>query len=153
MMKRKKIILGCIIIIIVLVGIGSFLSSLIFPYTTCIRLNWNIKLPFSLRSVYEKQEDGGILGDGIRYHIFSGQKKKVLGNVVQWSDLGEYDMEEVENEMSELLVQLKVPEKWYPDFSRKYFFYSTRAKDDNRNIIYLLYDKRNGRVYVLESFF
>jgi hypothetical protein len=148
-MKKKAIIS----VFSVLTVVGLISAYVIYDYvrerntySNIIKANWNITLPKKYDKIYENEEPS-FLGDGDRYHVFQYNDIEKIDSLFDWID---EKNESMEASSEEILKNLNVPKKSYPDFKNSYKYY-WKIKDDNSKIYFIFYPNTK-EVYVLEHF-
>ena len=150
-MKKKYIIIICVILAIVLVlGIAWNVMS---DYSRTLKANWGFELPFfsQYTEVYEKDSGLSFHGDGIRCHVFSYKYEDYIDLMFTWRHMedvtifGESYSEAAEN----WLVEIDVEEEWHPDYENCLYWY--RSREDNSQLL-IFWDPEQNLLYVLESF-
>lgn len=144
--KLRKIILFLIIVIIFLVACTIGLYKYMCNYmsvTKTFELNWGIILPNDFKEEYYIDTGKSFHGDGQRYSVFTGD------NFL--TSLKDEKNKDLENEISNLYILLKVPKEKQIDFSHQYSWLKINQKDDDRNYIYCIFDKEIKKFYFYEN--
>ena len=151
-MNKKKIVLIVIFIIVVFSLLGIIIYNNLSNYSNVLKANWNVELPKnSIKEIYSANSDSSFHGDGIRYHIFSYKNENKIEELFNWS------IEEKETifyssyseSVNNWLNKIKVPEENYPNYSNCKYWYE--KQDDNSEII-ILWDSKENKLYIVESF-
>ena len=149
-MNKKFLILTFIIIVFSLLGI--ILYNNLISYSNVLKVNWNIELPKnSIKEIYNASSNSSFHGDGIRYHIFSYTNEDEIKELFNWS------IEEKETiyyssyieSINNWLNKIKISKENYPNYSNCKYWYN--KKDDNSEII-ILWDSKENKLYIVESF-
>lgn len=150
-MKKKYIIIICVIMAIVLVlGIAWNILS---DYSYTLRANWNFELPFFSRytEVYEKDSGSSFNGDGIRFHVFSYKYEDYIDLMFTWRHMEDVTVfgESYSEAAAEWLAEIDVEDEWYPDYENCLYWY--RSQEDNSQLL-IFWDQEMNLLYILESF-
>ena len=105
----------------------------------------------SIKEIYSANSDSSFHGDGIRYHIFLYRNENEIEELFNWS------IEEKETifyssyseSVNNWLNKIKVSKENYPSYSNCKYCYE--KQDDNSEII-ILWDSKEIKLYVVESF-
>ncbi len=150
-MAKKKIILIFIIILFSLLGIIIYHN--LNDYSNVLKVNWNIELPnnSNIKEIYSANSDSSFHGDGIRYHIFSYQNEDKIGELFNWfiEEKETIFYSSYSESVNNWLSEIKVPQENYPNYSNCKYWYS--KQDDNSEII-ILWDSKENKLYIVESF-
>lgn len=152
--NKKKIIL--VLIVIFIISVSSLLGMMIYNnltnYANVLKANWNIELPKNLiEEIYSADEGASFHGDGIRYHIFSYKNEDKIEELFDWSieEKETKDYSTYSETIDNWLNEIKVSKENYPNYSNCKYWYN--KKDDNSEII-ILWDSKENRLYIVESF-
>ena len=146
-MKKKAIKISIIMIVIVLALLVIYIFT-IKNYSFLINLSWNLSwktsLPYCDNRIYH-EDNLGFHGDGREYSIlqFSNDKKLKKFN---WGAIT--DQTDIER-MNDILLELKIPNKYKPDFYKEWLYIKISRRDNST--LYLLYDEANQRVFLLSD--
>ena len=145
MNKKKRWILGCTGIVLVLLLAGCAL----FPDDAgAIYLNWGVALPKGYTLAYETDTGASFGGDGLRCHVFTWQDGSALEELLPWSE----EDEEGTALAKEMLEGLEVPEETWPNFSACLSWHGNIREEDLRDKLVILYIPEGAMLWVLESF-
>lgn len=145
---RKKlniVILVSLIIIIFLITFSIGLYRYMCSYMSTAKtfeLNWGIILPNDFKEEYYIDTGASFHGDGQRYSIFEGNNFMTT--------LKEEKNHQLENEITNLYDSLNVPKENQINFSHKYSWIKIFQKNDERNYIYCIFDKKINKFYFYE---
>ena len=152
-MNKKIVIVFISIFAIILFSLlGIIIYNNLSNYSSVLKINWNIKLPKNIiKEIYSANSDSSFHGDGIRYHIFSYKNENKVEELFNWS------IEEKETifyssyseSINNWLNKIKVSKENYPNYSNCKYWYN--KKDDNSEII-ILWDSKENKLYIVESF-
>ena len=152
-MNKKIVIVFISIFAIILFSLlGIIIYNNLSNYSSVLKINWNIKLPKNIiKEIYSANSDSSFHGDGIRYHIFSYKNENKVEELFNWS------IEEKETifyssyseSVNNWLNKIKVSKENYPNYSNCKYWYN--KKDDNSEII-ILWDSKENKLYIVESF-
>lgn len=150
-MKKKYIIIICVILAIVLVfGIAWNVMS---DYSRTLKANWGFELPFFSRytEVYEKDSGSSFNGDGIRFHVFSYKYEDYIDLMFTWRHMEDVTIfgESYSEAAAEWLAEIDVESEWHPDYENCLYWY--RSQEDNSQLL-IFWDREQNLLYVLESF-
>lgn len=115
-------------------------------YSNIIKNNWGIELSKQYKEIYSLDSGPSFHGDGERYHIFQYDDNKHVSPFLVWQ--GENDLY-IEEKVKNIIINLNVPEKYTPDFSRKYNYYYKTDTDSSK--IYILFFHESNRLYIIEQ--
>lgn len=152
--RKKKYIIIFVIVSVVAFFVVNFclpiFDYLLFPsYAKVVKMNWEIKLPENYEEIYETDSGSSIQGDGDRFHVFQYDKAistKKIG-------LNQKLSQEKKNEILEILNGLEVPKTYYPIWKHNLSCKVLSDKDDERSIIYIIYDNNENKLYIVENIF
>ncbi len=152
-MNRKKIIVVIIVsIIIVFSLLGIIIYNYLTNYSNVLKTNWNIELPKNLvEEVYSANSSASFHGDGIRYHVFSYKNEEKTKEIFNWSSEEKETIyySSYSEAVNNWLNEIKVLKENYPNYSNCKYWYN--KQDDNSEII-ILFDNKENRLYIVESF-
>lgn len=124
--------------------LGSILFAMLVTGGTeqgTIYLNWNIRLPFGSKLVYELDSGASFQGDGVRYHVFRYKSDTSLADCLDWQE----PSADAAEDANSILDEIDVPEERRTNFSKCPFWYGQQA-DSTR--IYIFWEKVT--LYVVE---
>ena len=151
-MNKKIIVFISVFTIILFSLLVIILYNNLSNYSNVLKINWNIELPKNtIKEIYSANSDSSFHGDGIRYHIFSYKNENKIEELFNWS------IEEKETifyssyseSVNNWLNNIKVSKENYPNYSNCKYWYD--KQDDNSEII-ILWDSKENKLYVVESF-
>ena len=150
----KKIVIVFIVIFIIIVFslLGIIVYSNLTNYSNILKLNWNIELPKnSIKEIYSANSDPSFHGDGIRYHIFSYKNEDKIKGLFSWSDEEKETIyySSYSESVNNWLNKIKVSKENYPNYSNCKYWYN--KQNDNSEII-ILWDSKENKLYIVESF-
>lgn len=156
MKKRNKIfpftLTGIIIFLIVVIGI-IFTWKSFEDYSKTLKANWNIELPSDSHyfEIYSQDSGASFHGDGIRYHIFAYKENEPISKMFEWqSEEHKTNCYSSYSEAAnEWLNEIDIPSEERPNYTNCLYWY--QSQDDNSEII-ILWDKKQDRLYLVESF-
>lgn len=139
----------------VIIGI-CICCGCIRSYTTAVRMNWGIDLPYTGAKEIFSYSVPDFHGDGIRYHVIDYS----VGNGSKKAHTAACKLDTVFDGSShptatqtayaeQLLKQIDVPENMFPDWKRCSLV--CRKQEDNSEL-FLFRSRDTGTVYILESF-
>lgn len=147
-MPKKKHIFIIFILLILFIRL-TFETD----YTKYINSNWKIKIPkkAKIQEIYSKTDEVNVLGDGVRYHIFSYKEEKYIKNLFEWTDkekeIRHYSS--YNEAITSWLEEINVPKEKYPNYTES--LYWNDAQEDNSQII-IVWSKQENKLYIIESF-
>lgn len=147
MKKRKIVYIG-----IFLLGVVTYMiisGALSNSYLRTIRINWGIDLPKNCTEVFRADSGASFHGDGERYHVFQYKKETDLGFTLTDSRIPENEAEEIRT----IVEPLGIPSAYAPDFGQPFSVLKMRGRDDGRNVLFLLFDGKTDKLYVIEDFY
>ena len=152
-MNKKIVIVFISIFTIILFSIlGIIIYNNLSNYSNVLKINWNIELPKNtIKEIYSANSNASFHGDGIRYHIFSYKNENKIEELFNWS------IEEKETifyssyseSVNNWINKIKVSKENYPNYSNCKYWYE--KQDDNSEII-ILWDSKENKLYIVESF-
>ena len=152
-MNKKIVIVFISIFTIILFSLlGIIIYNNLSNYSNVLKANWNIELPGdTIKEIYSANSDSSFHGDGIRYHIFLYKNENKIEELFNWS------IEEKETifyssyseSVNNWLNKIKVSKENYPNYSNCKYWYE--KQDDNSEII-ILWDSKENKLYIVESF-
>ena len=152
-MRKNKIALSnklIIILIGLLIVIGLFIYNFIKEannYSNIIKSNWKIELSPSYKETYSSDSGPSFLGDGYRYHIFEYKTSNDIKDSLDWQT---YKNPSMELDINNILSELKVPNEYLPSFEYEYkHFLKT---EDDYSKLYIVFNEKENKIYVVESF-
>ena len=152
-MKKKIVVVFIFVFIIIVFSLlGIVIYNNVTNYANVLKVNWNIELPKNLvKEIYSASSDESIHGDGIRYHIFSYKDEDKIEELFNWS-LDEKETiyySSYSESVNNWLNEIKVSKENYPNYSNCKYWYD--KQDDNSEII-ILWDSKENKLYIVESF-
>ena len=148
---KKSFIIKIAIAVFLLLSLIPILKT-ISTYSTALKANWGISLPFKAKykEIYWESSGTSFNGDGIRYHILSYQNEEYIDSMVNWSNLEKETRihSSYREATSNWLKEIEVPKKYYPDFDECLYWYDFQR--DNSEIIMFL-NKQKKEIYIVES--
>ncbi len=149
MTKKKWLIVFAILIILSVVGISMLLPA----YSSTLKANWGISLPWKARlsEVYENDSGASFHGDGIRYHVFSYKYEDYIDLMFAWSSVERSTnyYSNVSEAAEAWLDEIVVPIEYRPNYSNCSSWHT--SKEDNSEIIFF-WDNEANRIYIVENF-
>jgi len=150
--RRKRWII--ILIIIIVIGVLCLWSLLPPSYSTALKANWGISLPWQARctEIYEKDSGPSFHGDGIRYHVFSYRYEDYIDLMFAWSTTERSTLyySTASQAATAWLDEIEVPEEQRPNYPQCAAWY--KSQRDHSEIL-IFWDAELNRLYVVESFF
>ena len=149
--KKKKIyklIKWFLVITIILTSGIIFLYNYVRSYMTVAKtfeLNWQLILPSNFKEEYYIDSEASFHGDGQRYSIFSGNSF-----LTDFKDTKDEIMEE---ELNKFYEDFAVPEDRKINFDSEYQIIKINRSIDERDYLYIIYEKNTGKFYFFENFF
>lgn len=143
-MKKRTIKISIIMIVIVLILVVIYIFT-IKNYSFLINLSWKTSLPYCDNRIYH-EDNLGFHGDGREYSILQFSNDKKL-NKFNWGAM--IDQTDIER-MNDILLELKIPNKYKPDFYKEWLYIKISRRDNST--LYLLYDEANQQVFLLSDF-
>lgn len=148
----KKNILKIIIIVLFI-----FILAKIHDYYSYIlefKLNWDINFPVATKELYYADDGASFNGDGTTYGVFYYNNTKKLDKMLNWQEsISDSDIEKFNYLIKELNKINSINEKMLVDFNNpENQYYVMVQDDDERSILFLIYNKSEKRLYYLESF-
>lgn len=143
-MKKRTIKISIIMIAIVLILVVIYIFT-IKNYSFLINLSWKTSLPYCDNRIYH-EDNLGFHGDGREYSILQFSNDKKL-NKFNWGAMT--DQTDIER-MNDILLELKIPNKYKPDFYKEWLYIKISRRDNST--LYLLYDEANQQVFLLSDF-
>ena len=147
-MPKKKHIFIIFILLILFIRL-TFETD----YTKYINSNWKIKIPkkAKIQEIYSKTDEVNVLGDGVRYHIFSYKEEKYIKNLFEWTDkekeIRHYSS--YNEAITSWLEEINVPKEKYPNYTESLYWHD--AQEDDSQII-IVWSKQENKLYIIESF-
>lgn len=141
--KRSIIVILCLFLILILGACSS-------DYNKVIETNWEIPLPKSYEELYSIDSGASFHGDGYRYHVFSYKEELKQNEIAKFSSEKNVN---VEKEVENILISLKVSKESRPDFSEEYYWYKKNDNNDLRNNLYLIYFIQDKMLHIIEEFY
>lgn len=155
-MKKRTIALA--LVLLAGLGVGAGVAWRVHhaysDYGWVMEANWGFALPeqAGIKEVFQADSGPSFHGDGIRYHVFSYEHAEHIQEMTKWQSeeqntrFGERYSVSAEKWLNEIQV---APEE-RPDYSACVFYYQ---RDLDTNEMLLCWNQKQGRLYVLESFF
>lgn len=146
-MRHKKGLKAVIILLILIVGTPLCLYIAGCYYFSDARIyeqNWGIVIPVDAKVEYNQKTPADFHGDGFRYTIF--QFKPEGASVLKGTSTEKNA--DMETAVVEILKNLGVDEKRWPDFSNTYKWKILHNYD---NKLYIIEDKKSSRVYFIQE--
>ena len=149
-MKKKKTL---IIIAIILALAAICIANLLPPYSSTLKANWGISLPWQARltEVYEQDSGPSFHGDGVRYHVFSYKFEDYIDLMFAWPPT-EYPTNHytaTSKAAEAWLDEINVPAEHRPDYSACCSWH--KSQEDNSEIIFF-WDSERNHLYIVENF-
>ena len=149
-MKRK--ILKIIIIVLFI-----FILAKIYDYYSYIlgfKSNWDINFPVATKKLYYVDTGASFNGDGITYGVFYYNNTEKIDKMLTWQEsMSDSDIEKFNDLIKDLNGINSINEKMLVDFNNpENQYYVMVQDDDERSILFLIYNKSEKRLYYLESF-
>lgn len=147
-MKKRNIVYAGIFLLgfVTYMMIAGALSN---RYLRNIRINWGINLPKNCKEVFRADSGASFHGDGERYHVFQYKKGIDLDFALTDSWIPEDEAEEIRT----ILEPLRIPTGYALDFGQTYSMLKMLGRDDGRNVLFLLFDGKTDKLYVIEDFY
>lgn len=147
-MKKNTISTIVIVLLILILGIPIiYYVRWNSVYSNIIKINWGIELSKQYKEIYSLDSGPSFHGDGERYHIFQYDDNKYVRPLLLWRDEKDLYLEE---NVKNIVANLNIPEKYTPDFSRKYNYYYKTDTDSSK--IYIIFFHDLNRLYIIEQF-
>lgn len=139
-------------VLFIMFSIALFSScSFAFSYTFVLQENWDITIPISsgCKEIYKKSETS-FHGDGVRYHVYSYTNIDVIKSMFLWSNVQSNTkyFSTYSETSEEWLNKLGVPYNERPQYFNCSYWYE--IKENNELLI--CWDKKESKIYILESF-
>lgn len=148
----KKNILKIIIIVLFI-----FILAKIYDYYSYIlgfKSNWDINFPVATKKLYYVDTGASFNGDGITYGVFYYNNTEKIDKMLTWQEsMSDSDIEKFNDLIKDLNGINSINEKMLVDFNNpENQYYVMVQDDDERSILFLIYNKSEKRLYYLESF-
>lgn len=148
----KKSILKIIIILLFI-----FILTKIYDYYSYIlgfKSNWDINFPVATKKLYYVDDGASFNGDGITYGVFYYNNTEKIDKMLNWQEsMSDSDIEKFNYLIEDLNKINSINEKMIVDFNNpENQYYVMVQDDDERSILFLIYNKSEKRLYYLESF-
>ena len=148
----KKKILKIIIIVLFI-----FILAKIYDYYSYIlgfKSNWDINFPVATKKLYYVDTGASFNGDGITYGVFYYNNTEKIDKMLTWQEsMSDSDIEKFNDLIKDLNGINSINEKMLVDFNNpENQYYVMVQDDDERSILFLIYNKSEKRLYYLESF-
>lgn len=143
------------IAIIAIIAVGcAFVWPLQNDYSEALKINWDIELPRDANCSleYSTNEDASsVLGDGLRYHVFSYEKQDAIKKFLEWPDSESATIyhNTYTEAVKQWLEELDVPTNWCPEYNGSRYYYTSQS--DNSELI-ILWDCEAKLLHIVESF-
>ncbi len=151
-MKKKKVISGFIIAIVIVVGI-IFAWKGTNDYSRILKTNWDFSIPSNAQysEIYSKDAGASFHGDGVRYHMFYCKNLESVDTLFAWQkeEKSTIFSESYSRAVDGWLDMIKVPEEKRPNYSECLYWYD-KQNDDSEIIV--LWDRDKKMLYAAESF-
>lgn len=149
-MKHKKAILITAISVVAVLIASYAVWDLTCPDFDVYQSNWGVTLPQSL-NFHKKYEvsDFGWMGDGFGYEIYLLKDK----NSPFLSGMSSQKNADVQDNVLRIVKDLRAAKKKYPDFSHSYEWKIITDPADDRNKLYIVYDKGTSLLYLTQELF
>lgn len=149
---KKKTIISIIFACMIIVS-GIMYCNYSKDYNHVIKENWNISIPSDsdYSEVYSKDAESSFNGDGVRYHVFTYENEEPIEKMFSWKkDQGEtiYDGNYIDA-TNKWLDEINVLAISRPQHTDCVYWY--KSHEDHSEII-ILWNKKEKRLYVVESF-
>lgn len=149
---RKKTIISIIFACMIIVS-GVMYWNYSKDYNHVIKENWNISIPSDsdYSEVYSKDARSSFNGDGVRYHVFTYENEEPIEKMFSWKkDQGKtiYDGDYIDA-TNKWLDEINVLAISRPTHTN--CVYWNKSHEDHSEII-ILWNKKEKRLYVVESF-
>ena len=152
-MKKKIVIVFIVIFVIIVFSLlGIIRYNSLSNYSNVLKVNWSIELPKnSIKEIYSSDEGESFNGDGIRYHIFSYKNENKIEKLFKWSieEKETIFYQSYSESVNNWLNKIKVSKENYPNYSNCKYWY--KKQDDNSEII-ILWNSKENKLYIVESF-
>jgi len=145
--KKKTMLIALLAAAAVVSGAVILIVNESHSYNKPLKSNWGIELPKGCKILYEKSEDGGIFGDGDRYHVLSWTDGR--GDEILWEAFDSKLMRGSYQRAGEIMDNLKVPAEQRPQPEEIDAYYIKSMYDDS---MYMLLDRENKKLYLIERF-
>lgn len=150
-MKKKTIV--SVIFALILLMSGMMYWKYSNDYTHVIKENWNISIPSDsdYSEVYSKNSRSSFNGDGVHYHVFTYKNEEPIEKMFSWKkDQGEtiYDDNYIDA-TNKWLDEINILAISRPQHTDCVYWY--KSHEDHSEII-ILWNKKEKRLYVVESF-
>nr|WP_130789843.1 hypothetical protein [Lachnoclostridium pacaense] len=99
--------------------------------------------------IFRADSGASFHGDGEGYHVFQYKKETDLGFTLTDSRIPENEAEEIRT----IMEPLGIPSAYAPDFGQPFSVLKMRGRDDGRNVLFLLFDGKTDKLYVIEDFY
>lgn len=148
----KKNILKIIIIVLFI-----FILAKIYDYYSYIlgfKSNWDINFPVATKKLYYVDTGASFNGDGITHGVFYYNNTEKIDKMLTWQEsMSDSDIEKFNDLIKDLNGINSINEKMLVDFNNpENQYYVMVQDDDERSILFLIYNKSEKRLYYLESF-
>ena len=148
----KKSILKIIMILLFI-----FILAKIYDYYSYIlgfKSNWDINFPVATKKLYYVDDGASFNGDGITYGVFYYNNTEKIDKMLNWQEsMSDSDIEKFNYLIEDLNKINSINEKMIVDFNNpENQYYVMVQDDDERSILFLIYNKSEKRLYYLESF-
>ena len=149
MKNKNRLIAIAIIFAVAAIGISNLLPS----YSTTLKANWGISLPWQARliEIYEQDSGPSFHGDGVRYHVFSYKYEDYIDLMFAWPPT-EYPTNHcatTSKAAEAWLDEINVPAEQRPDYSKCCSWH--KSQEDNSEIIFF-WDSERNHLYIVENF-
>lgn len=141
--KRSILVILCLFLMLIFGACSS-------DYNKVLETNWGILLPKGYGELSSIDSGASFHGDGYRYHVFSYKEELSQNEIEKFSSEKNVN---VEKEVENILISLKVSKENRPDFSEEYYWYKKNDTKDSRNNLYLIYFTQDKMLHIIEEFY
>ena len=148
----KKKILKIIIIVLFIFILAKIYDH--YSYLLDFKLNWNMDFPVATKELYYVDDGVSFNGDGTTYGVFYYNNTEKIDKMLTWQEsMSDSDIEKFNDLIKDLNGINSINEKMLVDFNNpENQYYVMVQDDDERSILFLIYNKSEKRLYYLESF-
>ncbi|MDP4153808.1 MAG: hypothetical protein Q8865_10310 [Bacillota bacterium] len=147
MNKKKKIITGTLIAVVVIIAIplGLYIAGNTFYSDTRIyEQYWKINVPRAAKEKYNINTPTSFHGDGYRFTSF--ELKSADSPLL--SGASNDKSSSMQNEVTSILDSLNAEKKQYPNFNHTYLW---KSMSQHENKLYIIYDKDLSMLYFAQQ--
>lgn len=116
-------------------------------YIDVIKRNWGICIPGEYTTEYQKEESRSVFGDGDRYYVLSSKTSDIETETTEES-LSDMEPTRRDDIVEDILRNLEIPDEKMPRNVYKCF----RMEKNTSDCIYILINKKEGKLYTIERF-